>query len=87
VPIEVMSKVFEDDQAIMQKLQRFKEKRDLEKDPLVRWCLKPGCEGWVRAPNFKVKKVACPKCSMVICFKCREEYHGTWVSCESNMEK
>jgi hypothetical protein len=79
--------LFKDDAEAMEKLGRFKEKRELEKDPLVRWCLRPDCEGYIRATSFNVRKVNCPKCNMAICFKCKEEYHGRWTSCASNMEK
>ena len=33
---------------IMEKLQRFKEKKQEEGDMLMRWCTKPGCKGKMR---------------------------------------
>ena len=52
----------EKDVDLFEKYQRFKLKKELESDPLVRWCTKAGCETHMRAPNDKVKKLECPKC-------------------------
>ena len=41
----------EKDVDLFEKYQRFKLKKELESDPLVRWCTKAGCETHMRAPN------------------------------------
>lgn len=80
-------KLFSDSKPLMDKLNRFRKQRELETDPLVRFCVKPGCDGHMKAESISVRKVTCEKCQTVVCFKCREEYHGWWTSCEKNMEK
>ena len=59
----------------------------MESDPLIRWCPSPGCEGWVAAFDFNASKLHCPLCDKAICFRCRDEWHGRWTSCEKNQEK
>ena len=36
---------------VIDKYERFKAKSELEKDPLIRFCPKVGCEGYVKAKN------------------------------------
>lgn len=83
----MLKKIFQDDSTVMDKFNHFLEKKRLESDPLVRFCIRPGCDGYVMAKGFNVKKVECPKCAQQICFKCREEYHGYFTSCEKFLEK
>jgi hypothetical protein len=40
-------KIFSDDANILEKYNRFKEMKALENHPLVRFCVKPGCKGYV----------------------------------------
>lgn len=60
--------IFAGDIYLMNKLERFTKKKMLEKDPLIAWCVTPGCDGWVRAKDFNVKTVECPDCKLKICF-------------------
>lgn len=70
------------------KFERFKLKRELERDPLVRYCTKPGCDGHMRGKsNGETQKLQCPKCSTWVCFLCREEWHGEGLSCEALLDK
>ena len=39
------------------------------------------------AENLDAKKMKCPKCAHVICFRCKEDWHGYCTSCETAMEK
>ena len=48
---------------LYEKYERFSKKKQVESDPLVRYCTKPGCEMIMRAENFDVKKLTCPSCS------------------------
>ena len=76
-----------DKNELLEKFTRFKAKKDLESDPLVRYCPKLGCEEHMRGENQDVVKLQCPKCETEVCFKCREEWHGTEVSCADAMDK
>ena len=72
---------------VLEKYTRFKEKKDVEGDTLMRWCVKAGCKGFVRAENAQVIKLVCPECQTALCFQCRDEYHGETQSCEEAMEQ
>ena len=88
-PIEmnVLRDILGSGSALFAKYERFKDKKALEADPLVRWCTKPGCESHMRAPNKDAKKLTCPECGTEICFQCKEPWHGEDVSCEEAMAK
>ena len=72
---------------LLEKYDRFKDKKSIESDPLVRWCTKPNCESYMRAENDKVQMLKCPKCSTEVCFNCRDTWHGKDVTCEEAMTK
>jgi E3 ubiquitin-protein ligase RNF19A len=63
------------------------KKKLIEANPLVRWCPKAGCEGFVTAANDKATKLVCPDCKTRICFKCRNDWHGRWTSCTKALDK
>ena len=71
----------------MEKFERFKAKKDLESDPLVRYCPKLGCGNHMRGENKDTVKVQCSKCDTEVCSKCRELWHGTEVSCSDAMDE
>ena len=70
-----------DDPEVLEKFERFREKKLEESDPLLRFCTKPGCEGKMRGENMQAKELTCPDCGTKICFQCREEAHGK-LTCE-----
>ena len=72
---------------LFKKYERFKDQKKLDADPLVRWCVKPGCESYIRADSLEATKLTCSTCSTEICFKCRAIWHGSWTSCEDAMQK
>lgn len=77
--------IFAGNQTAIAKYYRFINKADLEKDELVRWCPRLGCEGFGQAPNNLVRLVECLRCKGLICFECREaEHSGT---CEENTKQ
>ena len=78
--------LFKDKPETLAKLTRFVDKKKLDADPLVRYCPKVGCEGYVRGKDFDARKVACPLCKTQICFRCRDEWHGYCTSCSRNQE-
>ena len=71
---------------LMEKYRRFKASKNLDLDPLVRFCPKPDCGQHMRGEEG-AQKLQCPKCSTWICFKCRDEWHGDDVTCEEAMNK
>ena len=48
--------------------------KDLNMNPLVRWCPKLGCGKFVRGESKLTKSVTC-ECGLEICFKCGREHH------------
>ena len=54
---------------------------------MARFCPSPDCDGYMIAENMDARKLECPKCARAICFRCKEEWHGYFTSCESAMEK
>ena len=63
------------EEALYEKLVRFKKQKELDLDQLVRWCPKENCGNHVRAENADAKKLTCDKCGTEICFLCREQWH------------
>jgi hypothetical protein len=47
------------DPGLLKKYTEFREKDKLESDLLVRFCVRPGCDGWERAKDLMVKKLTC----------------------------
>ena len=84
---EELKKLFVKEPEIIEKWQRFMRKKLDESNPLMRWCTKPGCSGTMMGENMDATKLDCPECKTSICFRCREEWHGTETTCEVAMEK
>lgn len=61
------------------KYEEFRQKKLLEQDETVRWCVRPGCDKHVRGNIFS-KVVVCV-CGQGICYDCRREEHNG-LSCE-----
>eukprot|EP00347_Sterkiella_histriomuscorum_P010756 403375042 len=72
------------DDKLFDKFLKFKQRKLLQMDPLVKWCPAPGCEHFVKADNDKVQTLTC-ECGTKICFQCGNEFHGTR-SCKNQME-
>ena len=69
---------------LMDRFKHFREKKELDKDPLVRYCPKIGCDQHMRAENSQCVKLQCPKCTTEVCFACKEAWHEG-VACEALM--
>ena len=54
---------------------------------MVRFCPKPGCGEHVRAESSDASRLVCAKCGTEICFKCRDYWHGSEVTCDEAMNK
>ena len=83
VEIEQLSKILPAD--LFAKYERFKAAKALERDSLIRFCPKPGCETHIRAASEQDEKLQCPKCATEVCFKCRDIWHGDLLTCEENL--
>lgn len=80
-----LSRLFASEPEIIKTLAKLRDLQ-LDKDnELLRYCVKPNCEGKILAPNAKVSVVQCSRCRTKVCFRCREKWHrGT---CEDNRRK
>jgi hypothetical protein len=56
-------------------------KSKLESDPFIRFCTKANCEGYMRAESKNAKRLTCDLCNTSVCFRCREDWHGYFTSC------
>ncbi len=82
-----IKRIFSDDEPeIVEKFNVFRQRRLLDGNPLVRFCTQPDCTGFMEASSLDAKKMSCPTCSHAICFRCRENWHGYFTSCEDAME-
>jgi hypothetical protein len=54
--------LFKDETALLAKMNRFIEKKQLEMDPLVRWCPRKDCDGFARGKSIRTSSVKCPEC-------------------------
>ena len=73
VSIKEILRVIKEDKALLDKYVDFSVN---QVDLLTRFCVKPGCEGQVRAKDINATKLKCPICSTAVCFKCRDAWHG-----------
>ena len=67
--------IFADEPETLTKYRAFKSNAEVDKDPLMRWCTKPGCKGFVRGQTLEDREVQCPLCQTRICFQCRDDLH------------
>lgn len=56
-----------------EKLARFRHEAELEKDPSLRWCPKPGCSGY--SHRHRARKLVCSLCSFEFCGDCQTAWH------------
>lgn len=66
---------------LKEKYEKFKARCQLNKNPNVRWCTTPNCEGHMIGSETE-KHLKCPVCSKEICFVCRADWHPDR-TCES----
>ena len=70
---------------LYEKYLRFLKQKELDSDPLVRWCPKPQCGHSIRAENEDAQKLVCSHCRTEVCFKCRDVWHEFGTTCEEAM--
>lgn len=63
---------------------RLKNIAVLNRDPNLRWCIRPGCDKYVVGTK-KTRKLMC-ECKAQICFDCGNKYHGR-KSCNAAVDK
>ena len=51
-----------DEPDVLEKYKRFKEAKELESDPLIRYCPKAGCAEHMKASSLETEKLQCPTC-------------------------
>lgn len=49
--------LLKESEELLRKYEKFKIQKELEKDPLIKWCPRPGCERYVKADSIKASKV------------------------------
>ena len=76
---EEMKKIFSADINTFNKYIKYKKLLILNTDPNLRWCIRPGCNSFVKGKGNE-KKVTCEKCRQEMCFKCRLAWHDN-ISC------
>lgn len=59
---------------VFSKYLKFKQRAELLKDPTIKWCMRPDCEGYVKGTEYETIK-ECPICAFQICFKCGKAWH------------
>ena len=71
---------------LVEKFAKFKGQKQLDSDPLVRWCPNPSCGDHMRADSKDTKKMTCKKCQTELCFQCKDKWHGEDTTCEEAMK-
>ena len=51
-----------DEPDVLEKYKRFKKAKELESDPLIRYCPKAGCAEHMKASSLETEKLQCPTC-------------------------
>ena len=59
----------------MEKLQRFRWMAEMERNPALRWCPQPNCEGHVLVSSNGAATVVCSICEFRFCPQCLEACH------------
>ena len=64
---------------------RFKKVEELNKNPFLKWCPKPDCEGY-DIGLLQKSKLECNVCKYEYCFYCGEAWHR-WKKCKFSRDK
>ena len=78
---EEIRKLFIKEPELLEKLEKWRTRREDYANRLLRHCTKPNCEGTMIAAHDKVEYVQCPLCGTKSCFSCRDAYHKG-ITCE-----
>jgi len=77
VPLDTAIALLHDHPELIDRLQRITLLRSLQRDPLVRFCPRPGCEYAVVCPAEMqhCSNITCEVCDQEFCFRCRDVAH------------
>ncbi|EAR89393.3 Ibr domain protein (macronuclear) [Tetrahymena thermophila SB210] len=53
---------------------KFKQRQQLQLDPDIRWCIRPGCNNAIKGQKND-PKLKCSECNMMICYFCTNQWH------------
>ncbi|KAL4496140.1 hypothetical protein ABPG72_012877 [Tetrahymena utriculariae] len=53
---------------------KFKQRQQLQLDPDIRWCIRPGCNNAIKGQKND-PKLKCTECNMMICYFCTNQWH------------
>ncbi|KAL4446535.1 hypothetical protein ABPG74_005473 [Tetrahymena malaccensis] len=53
---------------------KFKQRQQLQLDPDIRWCIRPGCNNAIKGQKND-PKLTCNECNMMICYFCTNQWH------------
>lgn len=81
VAVREIRELFKNDKELFEKFIKFS--RESRIDVMTRFCVREGCEGRMQAENMSAKRMSCPTCQTLVCFQCREAWHGYCTSCET----
>jgi hypothetical protein len=62
VTLEEMQIILKDDPELLKKYKSYKNNLGVDSDPLMRWCTKPNCKGFVSGLSLDDQSVQCPQC-------------------------
>lgn len=65
------------------KYKKFLERENLHRDPSVKFCIQPDCEGFIKSSNENPRSL-CNKCRFEMCFKCGRAWHSGKTCDEAN---
>lgn len=71
---------------LYEKFNKFKKLHSYNQESNGMWCIKPGCENFIRRIDEKGSKITCDKCKYKMCFLCKNIWHGRR-SCEESLDK
>lgn len=70
---------------IYEKYLRFHGKREVNRNPDLKWCPTVDCEGYLKKPLIDLN-VTCSICKKTICFGCLQTPHDG-ATCDDKLEK
>jgi len=69
------------DESTFERLKKFRKQSRIDKNPHLRWCSVPGCEGHHRISPVS-KKGACSQCKTPLCLRCGQLWHEGQLTCD-----
>ena len=72
--------------ALFDKYTSFKNNEELSRDPFLRWCPKPDCNGYDTG-SLQKNQLTCSVCKFNYCYYCSEAWHPGKTKCKASSEK